>query len=94
MFNEFARCVCRCALTEFLERLVFFESGMRNPGGQEQVLEASGPVLQGLGQTHIRGTHGQVWTMERAGARVPHGPKGSSAAALCSDVWHYNWLAG
>ena len=45
MFNEFARCVFRWTLTEFLERLVFFESGMRNPGGQEQALELSGPVL-------------------------------------------------
>ena len=36
----------RVVLTEFLERLVFFfESGMRNPGGQEQVLEALGMVL-------------------------------------------------
>ena len=26
---------------------IFFESGMRNPGGQVQVLEASGPVPQG-----------------------------------------------
>ena len=35
----------RRILTEFLERLVYSESGMRNPGGQEQVLEASGMVL-------------------------------------------------